>query len=61
MTRQVFRMATGRSETGFDATALQHALEAQRNAGDNLRETLADVVASEAFRLRGLNDGEMAR
>jgi hypothetical protein len=61
MTRQAFRMALGRAETGFDVAPLQSALEAQRASGDDLRTTFAQVVASEAFRLRRLNDGEVSR
>jgi Protein of unknown function (DUF1592)/Protein of unknown function (DUF1595)/Protein of unknown function (DUF1588)/Protein of unknown function (DUF1585)/Protein of unknown function (DUF1587) len=61
MTRQVFRMATGRAEAGYDVDSLKSALTAQRAAHDDLHATLVDVTGSEAFRFRRLNEGELAR
>ncbi len=61
MTRQVFRMATGRAEAGYDIDSLKSALAVQRAAHDDLHATLVDLTGSEAFRFRRLNEGELAR
>jgi Protein of unknown function (DUF1592)/Protein of unknown function (DUF1588)/Protein of unknown function (DUF1595)/Protein of unknown function (DUF1587)/Protein of unknown function (DUF1585) len=54
---QWFRFANGRSEVAADACTLQHLAQGFEDSGHDMRDLLAKMAGSDAFRYRATNGG----